>query len=113
MKVIDVYEQYFSAEGEYNGIERKGVKVELIATSEEGNIRYEAQAVYFPHRDEEDYGITYDAVANEVLYDAKGRRSKKKEEAYLKDFREVIDRISAPLNCKVLWEKPLREERRG
>jgi len=113
MKVIDVYEQYFSAEGEYSGIERKGVKVELIATSEEGNIRYEARAVYFPHRDEEDYGITYDAVVTEVLYDAKGRRSKKKEEGYLKEFREVIDRISVPLNCRVLWEKPLREERRG
>lgn len=47
MATINVYEQYFKAELTAYGVERKGVLVMLISTSEEGQIRYEAAATFF------------------------------------------------------------------
>ncbi|MBR4205892.1 MAG: hypothetical protein IKQ92_10475 [Clostridia bacterium] len=113
MKVIDVYEQYFAAHAEVNGVERRGVKVTLTATSEEGNITYEAAATFFPYRDPEDFVISYDAVVSKVLHHAKGRRSKKREEAYLKIFQAIIDELASSIGAEVYWDKPLREARRG
>lgn len=113
MATINVYEQYFAAEAEYNGVPRHGVKVMLIAISEEGNICYEAAVTFFPHRDDEDYAVSYDAYSSKVLYKAKGRRSKKREEALLKTFPTEIDQLAETIGGKVLWEQPLREARMG
>ena len=113
MSQINVYEQYFSADLVFNGVPRHAALVMLIATSEEGQIRYEAAVTFFPHRDEEDYAVSYDAYFERELYFAKGRRSKKREAALLEGLREIIDETSAEHKMKVCWEKPLREERRG
>lgn len=113
MATVNVFEQYFSADAEFNGVPRYGAKVMLIATSEEGNIRYEAAVTFFPHRDEEDFAVSYDAYFSKVLYEAKGRRSKKREEALLETFQEEVDHLADTIGGKVLWEQPLREARRG
>ena len=113
MATINVYEQYFSAKAEYNGVPRHGALVMLIADSEAGNIHYEAAVSFFPHRDEEDYAVSYDAYFSKVLFEAKGRRSKKREETLLQGFQKHIDIIAQEVGGTVYWDKPLREARRG
>lgn len=110
---INVYERYYAAEAEFNDVSRQGALVMLIATSEEGNIRYEAAITFFPHRDEEDYAVSYDAYFSKVLYEAKGRRSKKREETLLETLETEIDQLAETIGGKVLWETPLREAKRG
>ena len=111
--VINVYEQYFKADAVFSGVPRKGALVLLISDSEAGCITYKAGVTFFPHRDEEDFAVSYDAYFEEELYSGKGRRSKKKEAEYLEGLRETIDRIAAANNASVIWSEPLREERRG
>lgn len=112
MATLNVYEQYFSAEAEFNGVPRNGAVVMLIATSEEGNIRYEAAVTFFPHRDEEDFAVSYDAYFNKVLYEAKGRRSKKREEVLLQELQQHIDELAREAGGTVYWDQPLREAKR-
>ena len=111
--VINVYEQYFKADGVFSSVERKGALVMLISDSETGNITYKAAVTFFPHQDEEDFAVSYDAYFDEELYSGKGRRSRKKEEAYLEQLPETIDRIALEHDVSVLWNEPLTEERRG
>ena len=85
---INVYERYYAAEAEFNGVPRHGALVILMADSEAGNIRYEAAVTFFPHRDEEDYAVSYDAYFSKVLYEAKGRRSKKREQPLMETFEQ-------------------------
>ena len=85
----------------------------LIADSEAGNIRYEAAVSFFPHNNEEDFAVSYDAYFSKVLYEAKGRRSKKREETLLETFPVEIDQLADTIGGKVLWEQPLREASRG
>ena len=113
MNDIHVYAQYFAASAEYAGIPRHAAAVFLTASSAEGNIRYALTVSFFPHENAEDFGISYDAAAETVLYEARGRRSKKREEALLADFRVQIDALAAEAGGEVFWEKPLREARRG
>lgn len=110
---INVYERYYAAEAEFNGVPRHAAMVMLVADSEAGNIRYEAAVSFFPHNDEEDYAVSYDAYLSKVLYEAKGRRSKKREGALLENLQDEIDTLAETIGGKVLWEQPLREERRG
>ena len=113
MKVVNVYDQYFAGNCVCNGVERRGVQVMLIATSEEGTIRYEAAVNFFPHRDEEDFAISGDAYASRELFFAKGRRSKKREAAYLEGFRAEADALAAELGGSIDWAQPLRDARYG
>ena len=113
MATINVYERYYSAEAEFNEVPRHGALVMLVATSEEGNIRYEAAVTFFPHRDDEDYAVSYDAYFSKVLYEAKGRRSKKREQTLMETFEQEIDQLADTIGGKVLWEKPLREAKIG
>lgn len=113
MATINVYERYYAANAEFNGVPRHGALVMLVATSEEGNIRYEAAVTFFPHNDEEDYAVSYDAYLSKVLYEAKGRRSKKREQALKETFEQEIDQLAETIGGKVLWEQPLREARMG
>ena len=110
---ISVYEQYFVAEAEFNGMPRHAALVKLISDSDAGNIRYEAAVSFFPHNDEEDYAVSYDAYLSKVLYEAKGRRSRKREQALLETFQSEIDGLAETIGGKVLWDQPLKEERRG
>ena len=105
---INVYEQYFEAEAVFEGVLRKAALVSLQSNSQAGFITYKATVTFFPHRDEEDYAVSYDAYFEKVLYEGKGRRSKKKEEIFLKEFRDRIDEI-VPEDAKVFWDRPLRD----
>ena len=109
MAVIDVYKQYFNAECIFNDVERKAAVVTLTATSESGNIKYEVGISFFPHRDAEDFAISYDAYASKVIYESKGRRSKKREAAFLADFQGYADEVAAELSGTIYWDKPLRD----
>ena len=111
--VINVYERYYKADGSFSGVQRNGALVMLVSDSEAGNITYKAAVTFFPHRDEEDFAVSYDAYFEKELYSGKGRRSKKKEEAYLEDLQNTIDEIASEQNAKVLWNEPLMDERRG
>lgn len=108
MATINVYERYYAADAEFNDVARHAALVMLIAISEEGNIRYEAAVTFFPHRDEEDYAVSYDAYLSKVLYEAKGRRSKKREQALMETFETEINQLADTIGGKVVWEKPLR-----
>ena len=111
--VVNVYEQYFAAEAAANGVKRRAALVMLTSDSEAGNIKYEAAVTFFPHRDEEDYAVSYDAYFSRVLYESRGRRSKKREVGLMLEFQSVIDELASEAGGKVFWDKPLREARRG
>ena len=113
MKVIDVYKQYFSAECEFNGVKRRAAVVTLTATSDAGTILYEVGVSFFPHRDEEDYAVSYDAISQEELFSGKGRRSKKREKEYLADIRTEADKAAEKLGGRIFWDKPLRDAQFG
>ena len=113
MKNIDVYKQYFSAECTFNGVERCGAAVWLTAESDSGNIRYEVGVIFFPHRDAEDFAISYDACVLKELLNTKGRRSKKRDEQYLAQVQMVADELAGSLNGTIYWDTPLREAQYG
>ena len=113
MATIKVYEQYFKASCMANEVERRAVSVMLIATSEEGRIRYEVAVNFFPHRDEEDYAVSYDAYYSKTIYEAQGRRAKKREKELLEVFRSQADLLAAEANGKIFWDEPLIEARYG
>ena len=110
---VDVYKRYFGAECTYNGVERRGVAVTLTVTSEGGEVRYEFTVSFFPHRDAEDFAVSYDAYASREIYAAKGRRSKKREEAYLGLLRQEADALAESLGGTIDWDNPLGPEARG
>ena len=111
--VINVYEQYFKADAVFSGVQRNGALVMLVSDSEAGMITYKAAVTFFPHTDEEDYAVSYDAYFEKELYQGKGRRSKKKEAVYLEQLHDVIDELANENQARVLWDEPLREARRG
>ena len=111
MATINVYEQYFAANGKFNGVERKAALVMLISDSEAGQIRYTVAVSFFPHKDEEDFAVSYDAYFDRVIYEGKGRRSKKKEQAFLENFRDTVDEIASEAGGAVIWDRPLRDAR--
>ena len=113
MATINVYEQYFAAEHEFSGVKRHAALAMLIATSEEGSIKYEAAVTFFPHVSEEDFGVSYDDYFSKVLFEGKGRRSQKRDSAFTAQLREEIDAMTAPSGAKVFWDRPLREARYG
>ena len=115
MATLNAYEQYFSAQCTYNGVMRKAALVALVSDSDAGMITYEALVTFFPHRDEEDFAISYDACFTKELYHAKGRRSKKREKEYLEkgDFRKAIEELASEHRGKVYWDEPLGPARLG
>ena len=113
MATINVWERYYRAEHIAGGVPRRGALVMLIADSENGRIRYEAAASFFPHRDEEDYAVSYDDYHSVVLYEAPGRRSKKRESALLEKLRPALEQALAGQDAAVFWDEPLRDARTG
>ena len=71
------------------------------------------QVTFFPHADPEDFGISYDAAAEKVLYEARGRRAKKREQALMETLRTEADALAAELGGSLFWEQPLIEARLG
>lgn len=113
MATINVYQQYFAAKCIFSGVERRAASVLLISDSEGGTIRYEAAVSFFPHSDPEDFAVSYDAYASKVLYEAAGRRSKKREAALLQSLRDHINELAATLDGTLDWDSPLGEARLG
>ena len=110
---VNVFERYYRAEGVFSDVRRRGALVMLISDSEAGHITYRAAVSFFPHVSEEDYAVSYDAYFEKELYSGKGRRSRKKEAAYLEMLRETIDGLAGENGASVFWEEPLTDERRG
>ena len=113
MTVIDVYQQYFAADGVWNGVPRHGASVKLTATSDAGMITYETSVSFFPHNDPEDFAVSYDAYFSKVLTEGKGRRSKKKDAACLEMVRDAVNELAGTAGSTVCWEQPLTEARYG
>ncbi len=105
--VINVYSKYFKAEAIFSGVERRGALVMLISDSEAGMISYKAAVSFFPHIDAEDFAVSYDAYFEKEIFKAPGRRSKKREAAFLNSLRSEIDALAAEHNARVEWDKPL------
>ena len=113
MATINVYEQYFKAECTFNDVERHAASVLLISTSENGNIKYEVAVNFLPHRSEEDYAISYDAYFSKILYEAPGRRSKKREKELLEGLCSQADLLAEEAKGVIFWDQPLIEARMG
>ena len=111
--VINVYSQYFEAAASFSGVERSGALVLLISDSEAGTISYRAAVSFFPHRDEEDFAVSYDAYFEKVLFSAAGRRSRKREAALLASLREEVDALASAQDAEVFWTRPLSDARLG
>lgn len=110
---VNVYEQYFKADHVCNGEKRKGVLVALVSDSCDGIIRYSVTATFFPHRDGNDFAVSYDDYFEKEIFSGKGRRSKKREAAFLESFRKDAGEMISGSGAKIYWDCPLREERRG
>ena len=113
MTTIEVYKQYFSAECTFNGVERRGASVWLTAESDSGMIRYEVGVSFFPHRDAEDFAVSYDACGAKELLQTKGRRSQKRDEQCLAQVQAAADELAASFGGAIHWDKPLREAQYG
>ena len=113
MAVVNVYEQYFAAEGVFGGVTRRGALAMLTADSAAGEIRYTAAVTFFPHADDEDFAVSYDAYFEKTLYEGAGRRSKKRERALLETLRGAADALAASMNAEIFWDRPLRDARYG
>ena len=113
MATINVYERYYEADLVANGVQRNGALVMLVSDSECGNIRYEAAVTFFPHKSEDDFAVSYDAYYSEILFEAKGRRSKKREESLLAELEQHINALAEKAGGQVFWDHPIGEERRG
>ena len=107
MKVIDVYEQYFAGECVFNGVPRHAAAVKLTAISEAGMISYEVSVNFFPHNDPEDFAVSYDAYFSKVLSQEKGRRTKKRDEAYLSQVTDTANALAESADGSIDWDKPL------
>ncbi|MBR5093587.1 MAG: hypothetical protein IK095_00695 [Oscillospiraceae bacterium] len=110
---FNVYEQYFAASHPGGGTPRRGARAALVVSTGEGRVRYEAALSFFPHEDAEDFRISYDLSFSRVLYEAKGRRSKKREAALLAGLRETLDALAAEAGGEVYWDRPLIAPRFG
>ena len=98
---IDVYSRYFSAELIYNEVSRHAAIVKLTSDSDAGQIRYTASVSFFPHNDEEDFAVSYDAYFEKGLFAGKGRRSKKREAALLENLQNDINSLAEEAGGKV------------
>ena len=107
------YEQYFEARHPGNGRPRHAARAALTVSTGDGRVRYEAELSFFPHDTAEDYGISYDICASQVLYEGRGRRGRKREAALLEGLRDALDALAAEMGGTVFWEKPLIPARFG
>ncbi len=113
MDDINIFEQYFEADGTFNGVERHGAKVMLICSSQGGTVRYEAAVSFFPHREADDFAVSYDAYFSKEIISLEGRRSKKREESLMKPFKDLLGMICREQKAKIFWDRPLTQPRRA
>ncbi|MBR0032115.1 MAG: hypothetical protein IJP61_07505 [Treponema sp.] len=109
----DVYSQYFAADCIFCGVARHAALVSLTVDSEGGRVSYSVSASFFPHTDEDDFSVSYDAFVSKIVYEGTGRRSKKREKNLIESLRPILDEISASISGSIIWDKPLRPARYG
>ena len=110
---IDVYSQYFEAALTLNNVPRHAAIVKLTSDSEAGQIRYTASVSFFPHNDEDDYAVSYDAYFEKELFTGKGRRSRKREAIFKENIQDGIHASADEAGGKIFWDRPLGEARLG
>ena len=109
---LNVYKQYFGAQCTYLGVERHGAEVMLISDSDHGTIKYEVAVSFFPHNYPSDFAVSYDAYVSRVIYQAPGRRSKKREAAFLAQLRPIAEELAQSIGATIQWELPLSDAER-
>ncbi len=113
MKVIDVVMSYYEAESVAKERPRHAAKVSLTCTTDAGTVDYVWAVSFFPHDAEDDFAVSYDAETSRSIYNAKGRRAKKREGEFLEQRESVCDELAAEFEGKIFWDKPLIEARLG
>jgi len=111
MATVNIYQRYFEAEMLFNGVQRKGASVLLISDSENGEIKYTAAVSFFPHADSEDFAVSYDAYFSKTLFEAKGRRSKKREQELKDELLTTVETLATINGGKIFFDRPLSEEK--
>jgi hypothetical protein len=111
MATINIYQRYFEADMLFNGLKRKGASVLLESDSENGIIKYTAAVSFFPHADNEDFAVSYDAYFSKMLFEAKGRRSKKREQMLKEQLFQTVENLATENGGKVFFDRPLSEEK--
>lgn len=109
--VIDFYSQYFSASCMFGGTQMNAALVFMQVDSEAGHVTYSVNITFFPHVDSTDFGVNYDSCQTKILFDGKGRRSKKKESAFMESMRGEVDSLADKIGGTVFWDKPLNNAR--
>ena len=113
MAEINVYQRYFEADLEFNGVKRRAASVLLVSDSEAGRIKYTVAVAFMPHEDSEDFRVPYDACFSKTIYEGAGRRSKKKEKDFLVSLSAVVEELAENAGGKVFWDRPLSDEKLG
>ena len=111
MSTVNIYEQYFAANASFNGVQRNAVSVMIIADSEEGMIRYRVAVSFFPYETPDDFRITYDAYFERMIYESKGRRSKKREAEYINSIQNIANELAAEHQAIIRWDTPIIKAR--
>ncbi len=113
MDPITIYSAYMRADANVNDMQRNACLVSIICESAGGRVRYLERINFIPFEDEEDFRDTYDAQAETVLFEGKGRRSRRKDEAALAAVSAAGDALAAAFGGKIFWEQFIREPRRA
>ena len=61
MKEINVYERYFAADATFHGVKRRAVNLQLVATSDAGEVFYRIVLSFFPFETPDDFRVSWDA----------------------------------------------------
>lgn len=113
MYVINVYERYYRADCVCSGIQRNAALVDLRATYDKGQLKYEVAVNFFPFTAPDDFAVTYDAVLEKTVFERRGRRSKKREAALLEGFQSNCDELAASAGGTIFWDAPLTAAKLG
>lgn len=113
MKEINVYERYFAADATFHGVKRRAVNLQLVATSDAGEVFYRIVLSFFPFETPDDFRVSWDACFEKEIYRAKGRRSKKREEEFLSGLHDAAEKLAREHGAVIDFNRPLIAERRG
>ena len=110
---VDIFSCYYDAECLFHEVPRRAAVVKCTCESGGGEVYYTVSVNFFPHRDEEDFAISYDAYAETEIFRKNGRRSKKREAELLQQLHSHADALAETLSGRIFWEKPLGDARLG
>ncbi len=112
MDPVTIYSAYMRADAKVHDMQRNACLVSIICESAKGYVSYLERINFIPFEDEEDFRDTYDAQAERILFEGKGRRSRLKDESALAKIKVIGDELAAPFNGKIYWEQFIREPQR-